>query len=84
MAFVGEAVPFAFIETLFNMLASPELLNFASPELVHADINKWKKMPYVVLDDAEEKQMTNPLVEIWLGNLRDLAYDVEDFLDEAM
>lgn len=85
MAFVGKAVPSAFIKTLFDMLASPQLLNFASPELVHADINKWKKTPskiYVVLDDAEEKQMTNPLVDIWLGNLRDLAYDVEDFLDE--
>ncbi|XP_034704429.1 orotidine 5'-phosphate decarboxylase-like isoform X2 [Vitis riparia] len=85
MAFFGEVVPSTFIETPFDILASPELLNFASPELVYADINKWKKMLskiYVVLDDAKEKQMTNPLMEIWLGDLRDLAYDVEDFLDE--
>ncbi|XP_057995113.1 putative disease resistance RPP13-like protein 1 isoform X2 [Hevea brasiliensis] len=37
---------------------------------------------YAVLDDAEEKQLTNQLVKIWVSELRDLAYDVEDVLDE--
>ncbi|RVW71207.1 putative disease resistance protein RGA3 [Vitis vinifera] len=31
---------------------------------------------------GKEKQMTNPLVKIWLDELRDLAYDVEDILDD--
>ena len=35
-----------------------------------------------VLDDAEEKQVTNGLVKIWLDELEDLAYDVDDILDE--
>ncbi|RVW70280.1 putative disease resistance RPP13-like protein 1 [Vitis vinifera] len=49
MAFVGEAVLTAFIETLFDKLASSELL--------HAG-------------------------EVWLDDLRVLAYDVEDILDD--
>ncbi|XP_020538843.1 putative disease resistance protein At3g14460 isoform X2 [Jatropha curcas] len=40
------------------------------------------KIIYSVLDDAEEKQMTNGFVKIWVTELRDLAYDVEDVLDE--
>ena len=35
-----------------------------------------------VLDEAEEKQTTKPSVKNWLDNLRDLAYDMEDVLDE--
>ena len=85
MAFVGEAVLSAFIETLFDKLASSDLLHFASQEQVLADINKWEKTLlklHAVLGDAEEKQLTSRLVKLWLDDLRDLAYDVEDILDE--
>uniref|UniRef100_A0A2N9FEU2 NB-ARC domain-containing protein n=1 Tax=Fagus sylvatica TaxID=28930 RepID=A0A2N9FEU2_FAGSY len=37
---------------------------------------------YAVLDDAEDKQVTSRLVKIWLDEMEDLAYDVEDILDE--
>ena len=85
MALVGEAVLSAFIETLFDKLASSDLLHFASQEQVLADINKWEKTLlklHAVLGDAEEKQLTSRLVKLWLDDLRDLAYDVEDILDE--
>ncbi|KAL9444271.1 hypothetical protein AB3S75_017453 [Citrus x aurantiifolia] len=36
----------------------------------------------VVLSDAQEKQLTERAVKMWLDELRDLAYDVEDVLDE--
>ncbi|KAL6327974.1 hypothetical protein AAG906_031318 [Vitis piasezkii] len=32
--------------------------------------------------EEQEKQMTNRFVQIWLAELRDLAYDVEDILDD--
>ena len=35
-----------------------------------------------MLDDAEDKQITKPSVRDWLEDLRNLAYDVEDVLDE--
>ncbi|GMY22534.1 putative disease resistance RPP13-like protein 1, partial [Fagus crenata] len=37
---------------------------------------------YAVLDDAEDKQVTSRLVKMWLDEMDDLAYDVEDILDE--
>ncbi|KAJ9158856.1 hypothetical protein P3X46_024400 [Hevea brasiliensis] len=54
---------------------------------VSAQLQKWEsilKRIHAVLDDAEEKHMTNRLVELWLNDLRDLAYDVEDVLDELV
>ena len=35
-----------------------------------------------VLDDAEEKKRTHGSVNMWLGELQNLAYDVEDLLNE--
>ncbi|KAL7204277.1 hypothetical protein ACSBR2_017363 [Camellia fascicularis] len=34
------------------------------------------------LDDAEEKQIENKAVKMWLEELTDLAYDLDDILDE--
>ena len=39
---------------------------------------------HAVLDDTEERQMTNKLVKVWLYEIRDLAYDVEDILDSLV
>ncbi|GLT63029.1 hypothetical protein SLA2020_356230 [Shorea laevis] len=36
-----------------------------------------------LLEDAEEKQETNSLVKSWLADFRDLAYDMEDMLEEV-
>uniref|UniRef100_F6HVD2 Disease resistance RPP13-like protein 1 n=1 Tax=Vitis vinifera TaxID=29760 RepID=F6HVD2_VITVI len=82
--FVGEAILSGFIQKLIDMVNPPELWNFASEGHVHSELNKWKKILmkiYAVLHDAEEKQMTDPLVKMWLDELGDLAYDVEDILD---
>ncbi|GAY63339.1 hypothetical protein CUMW_224740, partial [Citrus unshiu] len=39
-------------------------------------------MIQAVLSDAEEKQLTDEAVKMWLDELQDLAYDAEDILDE--
>ncbi|XP_041009492.1 putative disease resistance RPP13-like protein 1 [Juglans microcarpa x Juglans regia] len=36
----------------------------------------------MVLEDAEEKEVTNPDVKMWIDDLKDVAYTAEDILDE--
>ncbi|KAJ9158844.1 hypothetical protein P3X46_024389 [Hevea brasiliensis] len=92
MSFVGQAVSFiaesalsSFIQALFERIECPEFLKFARERQVSAEINEWEKRLRTIqamLEDAEEKQMSNQSVKMWLDELKDLAYDVEDILDE--
>ncbi|XP_044471494.1 putative disease resistance RPP13-like protein 1 [Mangifera indica] len=85
MSFIVEAFLVESFMMLLRKLASTELLQFAKQEQIQEDLKKWemklRKMK-AVLEDAEERQGKNPAVKIWLGELRNLAYDVEDILDE--
>ena len=83
---MAELLLDAVLQALFEKLLSPELLNFASRyKGLGKKLDKWRKMLSrirAVLDDAEEKQHTNKDVKRWLDDLRDMAYDAEDILDE--
>jgi hypothetical protein len=82
---MADALLSAFLDVLLDRLASRELLNFARQEGLEKKLDKWSKMlPRIeaVLDDAEEKQENGVAVKRWLDDLRDLAYDVDDVLDE--
>ncbi|GLT33431.1 hypothetical protein SLA2020_080250 [Shorea laevis] len=86
MEVVGEALLSATVELLFSKLSSSasEWLNL--PEKVRAEIQNWKNLlPQfdVLLKDAEEKQGRDDLVKLWLADLKDLFYDVEDMLEEV-
>ncbi|KAL6327401.1 hypothetical protein AAG906_019714 [Vitis piasezkii] len=85
MNVVGEAILSSAVGLLFDKLGSSELLKFARQENVFAELENWRNELLLideVLDDAEEKQITRKSVEKWLRDLRDLAYDMEDVLDE--
>ncbi|XP_057511060.1 putative disease resistance RPP13-like protein 1 isoform X3 [Actinidia eriantha] len=85
MVAVGEIFLGAFLQLLFDKLASSEMLNFFRQEGIHIRVRKWRKTLleiHAVLDDAEEKQITSKLVNLWLEELQDLAYDLDDLLDE--
>ena len=84
MAFVGEAILSSFFDTLFDKLSSV-LIDYTRQVQVHDELNKWEKTLKkinAVLEEAEEKQMEEKVVKIWLDDLSDLAYDVEDILDD--
>ncbi|GFZ02579.1 cyclic nucleotide gated channel 5 [Actinidia rufa] len=82
---VAEIFLAASIMLLFEKLASGELSNFASREGIHPALKKWRRMLAeieAVLADAEEKQIYERGIQIWLEDLEDLAYDLDDVLDE--
>ncbi|KAJ9158849.1 hypothetical protein P3X46_024394 [Hevea brasiliensis] len=73
------------IDTVINKLTSPGLLDSVGGAQVHSELEKLEKTLTkikAVLADAEEKQISNRLVQIWLRELRDLVYDGEDIIDE--
>ncbi|KAH9751971.1 putative disease resistance protein [Citrus sinensis] len=85
MSIIGEAILTASVELLVNKLASEGIRLFARQQQIQADLMKWKKMLVMikaVLDDAEEKKTADQSVKLWLGELQNLAYDVEDLMDE--
>ncbi|KAH9750225.1 putative disease resistance RPP13-like protein 1 [Citrus sinensis] len=85
MSIIGEAILTASVELLVNKLASEGIRLFARQGRIKDDLVKWKKKLVTikaVLDDAEEKKTTDDSVKLWLGELQNLAYDVEDLLDE--
>ncbi|GFY92185.1 hypothetical protein Acr_08g0005810 [Actinidia rufa] len=85
---LGELLLASFFKVLFEklaMLATGELLNFARAEQIHTLLMQWsRKLEEIeaVLADAEEKQIIERGINLWLADLEDLAYDLDDVLDE--
>ncbi|XP_030445960.2 putative disease resistance RPP13-like protein 1 [Syzygium oleosum] len=87
---IGEIVLGSFLASFFQVLfdkLTSLTLGYAQQEGISTTLfEKWKGMLVTinaVLADAEDKQLSgNPLVKLWLDDVRDLAYDMEDLLDE--
>ncbi|KAK8333805.1 hypothetical protein V6Z11_A10G230700 [Gossypium hirsutum] len=85
LSVIREVVVSKVFDFLLDKLASSELLQFATGKEVQEAIHKLDmelKEIRAVLDDAEERQVKEKSVKSWLTNLQNLAYDVEDVLDE--
>ncbi|PSS11982.1 Disease resistance RPP13-like protein isoform 2 [Actinidia chinensis var. chinensis] len=85
MAAVGEIFLSAIVGVLFEKLISGEMLNFFRREQIHTQVMNWERTLReirAVLNDAEEKQIRDKDVNLWLEDLQDLAYDLDDLLDE--
>ncbi|XP_058181276.1 putative disease resistance RPP13-like protein 1 [Rhododendron vialii] len=75
----------AFVNVLVDRLASGDLWNFARKERIDTQLTKWRSMleqVQAVVADAEEKQITDRETNLWLSDLEDLSYDMDDVLDE--
>ncbi|RXH93914.1 hypothetical protein DVH24_015981 [Malus domestica] len=82
---VGDIFLAAFLHVLLEKLASRDFLNFACQGGIDKKLMEWRKILYAiaeVLNDAEEKQLISEAVKLWLDDLKNLAYDVEDILDK--
>ncbi|KAF7824659.1 putative disease resistance RPP13-like protein 1 [Senna tora] len=83
---VGGALLSAFLQAAFDRLASPDTLNFFRKRRLNETLlNKLNVMLLsinTVVDDAEQKQISNPNVKAWLDNVKDAVFDAEDVLDD--
>ncbi|XP_030455373.2 putative disease resistance RPP13-like protein 1 [Syzygium oleosum] len=87
---IGEIVLGSFLASLFQVLfdkLASLALGYAQREGIStALLKEWEEMLVTinaVLADAEDRQLRGkPLVKLWLDDVRDLAYDMEDLLDE--
>ncbi|KAL1146410.1 hypothetical protein V6Z11_A11G370500 [Gossypium hirsutum] len=85
MSVIGEAALSVFLELLGGKLLDSALNFVADHKQLHWQLKQWESiLPDIqaVLDDAEEKQIKNMGVKNWLEDLQDLAYDMDDILDE--
>ena len=85
-ALVGGAFLSAFLQVLFDRIASREVADFFRGRILSDGLLGKLKIALLsvnaVLDDAEEKQVTKPAVKEWLDELKDAVFDAEDILDE--
>nr|KYP39586.1 Putative disease resistance RPP13-like protein 1 [Cajanus cajan] len=86
-AVVGGAFLSAFLDVLFDRLASPEVVNFIRGNKLHnkllQQLETILRVVRAVLDDAEKKQITDSNVNHWLTTLKDLVYQADDLLDHV-
>nr|XP_043611876.1 putative disease resistance RPP13-like protein 1 [Erigeron canadensis] len=82
---MAEVLVSAVVTVLVDKLYSGALMNFARSQGIDSQLKKWKKkLPLIqaVLADAGQKEITQKAVELWLMELQDVAYDIDDVLDD--
>ncbi|KAL5547136.1 hypothetical protein UlMin_006823 [Ulmus minor] len=82
---VGGAFLSAFLQVLFDRLTSRDFLNlFKGKKPVEKLLKRLKTKLWsanVVLNDAEEKQLTNPAVKEWLNDLKEVIFRADEMTD---
>ncbi|KAM4082217.1 hypothetical protein ACJW30_11G154500 [Castanea mollissima] len=85
-ALVGGALLSAFLQVVFDRLASRDFRDFLKGRKdIDGSLKKLKMLlrsADVVLAYAEDNQYTTPAVKEWLDELQDAVYDADDLLDE--
>ncbi|XVF64951.1 hypothetical protein PTKIN_Ptkin09bG0207900 [Pterospermum kingtungense] len=82
---MAEIIVSPLLQVVFDKLANPLLEQIANRLGLKKEIRKLQRTLYViqaVLADAEEQQLTNGALRIWLTELKEVAYEMEDLLDE--
>ena len=83
--FVAEAAVSSIFDLVLDKLVAAPLLQYAGRHDVENTLNEWKRTLLhieAVLTDAEQKQVRDRSVKLWLDDLKSLAYDMEDVLDD--
>jgi hypothetical protein len=83
---VAEAFLSAFVEVLLEKMLTHEFINFFRTKKFDVSLLENLKTTLLslqsILNDAEEKQITNHAVKQWLENLRDVVFEADDLFDK--
>lgn len=86
---MAEIFVSAFVEVVFNKMASGGInmyLNMSKnrkrSKMIFEDWQRKLKLIEAVVRDAERTQFHSSAVKLWLQQLQDLAYDLEDIFDD--
>ncbi|XP_056690871.1 putative disease resistance RPP13-like protein 1 [Spinacia oleracea] len=85
---IAEIFLSAFLQVVFEKLTSAGISQFVKQKRLqtqHKTIKEWEKKLRLIeamLCDAEQKQCHSNAVKLWLQDLRDLAFELEDVLDD--
>ncbi|XP_075634494.1 putative disease resistance RPP13-like protein 1 [Castanea sativa] len=75
----------ASLKAIFDKMTSPAVVNFILgrkvPATLLTDLKTWCLTLSKVLNDAEEREITDTTVKEWLDELKDAVYHAEDLLD---
>ncbi|KAJ6370862.1 hypothetical protein OIU77_001383 [Salix suchowensis] len=82
---MAEAIVSALVSEITRILSSSILRERGLAESLETDLENLERSlrtTQAVLQDAEVKQWKNKAIKVWLGHLKDAAYDGDDLLDE--
>ncbi|XVF64952.1 hypothetical protein PTKIN_Ptkin09bG0208000 [Pterospermum kingtungense] len=82
---MAEIIVSPLLQVVFDKLANPLLEEIANRLGLKKEVRKLQRTLdaiQAVLADAEEQQSTNRALRIWLTEIKEVAYDMEDLLDE--
>ncbi|XP_010251864.1 PREDICTED: putative disease resistance protein RGA1 [Nelumbo nucifera] len=83
---MANAILSAFLQVVFENLASPVIEEFGLLLGVDKELKGLSRTLLRIraaLNDAEEREIKEEAVKIWLRDLKDVAYEVDDLLDEV-
>ncbi|XP_062078930.1 putative disease resistance protein RGA1 [Humulus lupulus] len=83
---MADVVLSPIIEVVLDKLATPFLLKVSDLYNIKNEVGKLYRtlaMVQAVLADAEEQQLNNRALRLWLEELKEVASDIEDLIDEV-
>ncbi|KAL9997254.1 putative P-loop containing nucleoside triphosphate hydrolase, leucine-rich repeat domain superfamily [Helianthus debilis subsp. tardiflorus] len=82
---MAEIVASELLKAVFEKLSSEALKKIGRSQGIHSELKKLERtltQIQCLLNDASQKETANEAVQQWLNDLRHLAYDVDDVLDD--
>ncbi|GKF86943.1 NB-ARC domains-containing protein, partial [Tanacetum coccineum] len=82
---MAEIIASTLLEAVFQKLTDVAVKPISRVQGIRSELKSLEKTLYrikALLVDASDKEINNELVQKWLNDLKHLAYDIDDFLDD--